>query len=490
LEKSITEKIKEVGKHGLIYGLGSIAQSAAGFLLLPLYSKYLVPHDFGVFSLIQMIGTIMGAVFYLGVSTALPRSYFDYNDPNDQKKVFNTTLLLLVIGAIVQTIIGVLFSSHISKLIIGSMEYGHLIFINLVSSALTFINTGFLVYLRLLRKSKVVVTTSVVSLFATLSIAYYLLTIRQMGISAPIYAILISQCVTTIFFITYLWRTISIINFSKEEVSIQLKFGIPSVLASLSLMITDWGDRVVMNNMLSTSDVGIYSMGFRIAMIYNIFIMLPFSMIWHPMMMEYRNDKNIKELFNKITYYFTLVSMLLILFCIYLLDNILIVFNFGEDYSRSFPIIPFIMIGLYFNGLQSIFSAGLFYKRKPIYLTYVYLCVGGFNIFLNILLIPIFGVWGAVISALISRFSISAFVFKISGKYFKFELEYLRYLKTIFLFAFMLVVYYVSADFFVNSVLKDGFAFLFAIYMAFYVLLDFKEKNEIKNMFRLALFWK
>ena len=87
-QKTISEKIKEAGKHGLIYGLGSIAQSAAGFFLLPLYAKYLLPHDYGVFSLIQMIGIVLGAIFYLGASSALPRSYFNYDDPEKRKKVF------------------------------------------------------------------------------------------------------------------------------------------------------------------------------------------------------------------------------------------------------------------------------------------------------------------------------------------------------------------------------------------------------------------
>jgi hypothetical protein len=35
-ESSVRDKLKEAGKHFVIYGIGSIAQSAAGLLLLPI----------------------------------------------------------------------------------------------------------------------------------------------------------------------------------------------------------------------------------------------------------------------------------------------------------------------------------------------------------------------------------------------------------------------------------------------------------------------
>lgn len=483
-QKSITDKIKEAGKHGLIYGFGSIAQSAAGFLLLPLYAKHLAPHDYGIFSLIQMIGIVLGAVFYLGASSALPRSYFDYEDSEDRKKVFNTTLLLLLIGATIQVGIGLLFSDIISKIIIGSKEYGQLVLINLISSAITFTNTGFIVYLRLLRKSKIIIVMSIVNLFITVSIIYYLLVVRQLGIAAPIYAMLCSQIITASFFILYLRKSISLFSILKNEIAVQLKFGIPSVLASTSLMVTDWGDRIILNQMLTTADVGIYSMGFRIAMLYNILIMVPFSMIWHPMMMEYRNDKNLPELFKKITYYYTLVSITLIMFSTFFLDDLLELVGFGDTYSLSITIIPFIMIGLFLSSLQNIFSAGLFYERKPIYFVYICLPIGIINIFLNILLIPIFNIWGAVIAGIFSRFSIALTVYIVSGKYFKFELGYMKYFKMIACVLFILIINHLVSIFYQSGLIGDFISFTLFFVIVFNYLLDFNEQDIIKRTIR------
>jgi O-antigen/teichoic acid export membrane protein len=483
-QKSIAEKIKEVGKHGIIYGFGSIAQSAAGFLLLPLYAKYLVPHAFGVFSLIQLIGTISGAIFYLGASSALPRSYFDYDDPEDRKRVFNTTLLLLFSGAAIQIIIAALFSNFFSSIIIGSSDYGKLVFINLVSSAILFINTGFFIYLRILRKSTIVVIMSIMSFLVTVSIAYYLLISENMGISAPIYAIFGSQILILLFFLFYLRDSISLFPIFRKEIRIQLKFGIPSVLASVSLMISDWGDRIILGQILSISDVGIYSMGVRIAMLYNIVIVLPFAMIWSPMMMEYKNDENIKELFTRVTFYYSVISVVCIVLCFLFMDDILGLFDMAQNYAVSIKLIPFIMAGLYLSSLQNIFSAGVFYKRKPILLVYVYLAIGGINILLNLLLVPILGLWGAVTSGILSRLALAVAVYVVSGRYFQFKLDYIRYLKLTTLVLAILLMEYQNSVHHHGGIIIDICLFSLFIVCAIVIILNGEERAIITKIIK------
>ena len=485
-QKTITEKIKEAGKHGLIYGFGSIAQSAAGFLLLPLYAKHLEPHDYGVLSLIQMIGVVLGAVFYLGASSALPRSYFDYDDPEDRKKVFNTTLLLLLTGAILQIVIGLLFSKYISKIIIGSDEYTHLVFINLISSSIAFINTGFFVYLRLLRKSKIVVIMSIVNLFITVFIVYYLLIVSQMGIAAPIYAILLSQCITATFFIIYLRKSISVFSFLPKEFSFQFKYGFPLAIASLAQMLTNWGDRVILNNFLTIADVGIYSFAVRIAMVYNIAIMLPFAMIWNPMMMEYKNDHNVKELFTRVTFYFSLVSVSFIVFAYLFLPDIFNLLAKNTAYNESLAIVPFVMTGLFLYSLCNIFTAGILYAKKSSILVYIYLGWGIVNILMNIIMIQNFQIIGAVITAIITRFGISLTALLISRKYFTYPFGIIRYLKIATFVVIMLTFEYNVNNYYLefNQLLFKIILLTVFCILVYFFILEPKERKLINNFFR------
>ena len=68
------DRLKEAASHTLIYGLGSVAQTLLGVILLPLYAHYFSAAEFGVLSIITLLGTLAGSVFYLGSSSALSRS--------------------------------------------------------------------------------------------------------------------------------------------------------------------------------------------------------------------------------------------------------------------------------------------------------------------------------------------------------------------------------------------------------------------------------
>ena len=52
---SLNNKIKELGKHFLIYGVGSAMQGLVTFMLLPLLSKYFSIEDYGNYSLIFLV---------------------------------------------------------------------------------------------------------------------------------------------------------------------------------------------------------------------------------------------------------------------------------------------------------------------------------------------------------------------------------------------------------------------------------------------------
>ena len=53
-----------------------------------------------------MILAFASSIFYLGATSALTRSYFDYDDIEERKKVASTSLYITLLGAIMQISIG------------------------------------------------------------------------------------------------------------------------------------------------------------------------------------------------------------------------------------------------------------------------------------------------------------------------------------------------------------------------------------------------
>ena len=75
------DKIKRLGSHVIIYGFGNAGTRMVGFLLIPVYSRYLTPEDYGVLALVTMFAQVLYTFMNMGQSSALFRTYFRHDDP-------------------------------------------------------------------------------------------------------------------------------------------------------------------------------------------------------------------------------------------------------------------------------------------------------------------------------------------------------------------------------------------------------------------------
>ena len=62
----INNRIFSLFKHTLTYGIGDILQRFLSILLLPIYTRYLTPGDYGIISLLGIFGMIIGTLTMWG----------------------------------------------------------------------------------------------------------------------------------------------------------------------------------------------------------------------------------------------------------------------------------------------------------------------------------------------------------------------------------------------------------------------------------------
>ena len=97
---ALADKLKELGGHGLVYGLGSAIQSGLAFVLIPLYTRHFSVEVYGVFALCIVVSQLAGNVFSFGIANSLARSYYDYDNAQDRKKVVSTSIFLRNVWAV------------------------------------------------------------------------------------------------------------------------------------------------------------------------------------------------------------------------------------------------------------------------------------------------------------------------------------------------------------------------------------------------------
>ncbi|MFH0930367.1 MAG: oligosaccharide flippase family protein [Candidatus Zixiibacteriota bacterium] len=129
--------LKTIAKHTAIYSTADLLAKAVGFFLLPIYTRYLSPADYGILELLSVSLTIIIIFVQQGMQTSFFRAYsFDYKDKEeDQKEIISTSYLYLLFSSFIFLGIAALFSRPINNILFQSKDYTLLV-------RLTFI-TGF-----------------------------------------------------------------------------------------------------------------------------------------------------------------------------------------------------------------------------------------------------------------------------------------------------------------------------------------------------------
>jgi O-antigen/teichoic acid export membrane protein len=479
---TIAAKIREVWTHSLIYGLGSIAQSAVQFLLIPVLTTALATAQVGAYSLLQMAAVIAGSIFYLGLTSALPRSYFDYDDQADRRSVFTTAFILLCVGALAQITLGAVAGGWISRLLLHSDAYRAHVFWALLGSALSFINYFFFTYLRFLRRSFDSILLSVITLAGSIGLSIYLLRLHPQDLTAPFKGVAYAQLAVAFIFILIHGREAFTAKLNSREVVILLRFGVPTVLTSIAAMAIDWGDRILIDRILSVREVGIYSVGYRLGSIVNVLVITPFIQIWNPMMMEYRTHENISEFFSRMVSYYFLASSVVVIGVCFFVRDLLPAIARSADYARAAPIVILVMTGYLLYGASNILGAGVIYERRIIRFALVYYFVAVAKFALNLFLIPRFGINGAAIATLLMYGLIPMLVYWQSRSYFPISFETWRLSRVTLIVSACLFFGLVVDTHFAVPILLKGVLCMLALGGLLLVCTDDTEKRHLGSL--------
>ena len=483
MNNNLEIRIKELFKNAFIYGFGSIAQSGLNFLLIPVMTIYLSQKEFGIYSLILMSGIIASSIFYLGITSALPRSYFDFDDQNKRNSIFSSGLFIIFIGAISQLFIGYFFQENISYFLFREIVETKSVFWCFFAGSIGVLNQYLLGFLRILRFAITSVIINISSLILSIGLIIFSLNLfPENKILVSFVALTLSNAITFIFLFSVIFSKYFIFKFDFDESRKLIAFGVASVFASIGYMFFEWSDRFIIERFLSLPDVGVYSAAVRIGSIINVLMIIPFAQIWSPMMIEYKNDDYVKDLFSKVTSYFMIIGIIfLVPGIIFSFEISTILIQFQEtNFNEISTVASIFMISYFFYGLSNITTVGIIYERKAHMLPFVYIFFGFIKFYLGLLVVSKYGLVGLSFVALFISLFVPIAFYYISKFYFTFKIEIREIFKAL-LFILLLIVFKLTESFFqinlIEKILLIGFFYTLIIFN----FLGKEEKNFLKK---------
>lgn len=431
---SIGGRLKEVFKHGIIFGLTSSLQSALSFILLPLYTKYLNVDEFGSYSMLLVILSICQCIFYLGASTALGRYYYEYRDIGKEKEIVSASLGVSFLGMGIQIVLAVLSADVVCQYYFHNPSLVTPYVLCLIAGSIGYPMTTLTLLLRYKKQSSFYLVVTIAGLLINFFITITLLIHTSAKISAPFIGMLCSNTLIICALLFYCRRLLTF-QIPKGYTKLILSIGIPFALSSLLSFSYQASDKIVMKEVMSMADVGVYSLGYRIAQLFHILIYLPFALIWAPLRMEYKDSPDNKIFVKEVTILFTVLSSVFIVFCMIWGYDVLLYFFPQEEYKISLSIYPIIMVAYVFYGYLGIFDFGVFINNKVFYYSLIPVVCLVLNVALNYFLLPIFGIEAAAYVFVIT-YAVSSFVMLITAnRYYPIKYDWSRILLSLLMIA-------------------------------------------------------
>jgi O-antigen/teichoic acid export membrane protein len=195
----------------------------------------------------------------------------------------------------------------------------------------------------------------------------------------------------------------SIPRFEYKKLIQMLGYGFPLMLASVSTVLLNTFDRYALNYLADLDAVGTYTLAFRIANTIKVVVITSIQLSLVPILFKKLGDPDHKRFIAKSMNYSAFFVMWVILFVSVFSLEIVKVFSSNMAYWEAADIIPILSFSMIFVLMKENVLIGLQITKSSAAMGILIAVTALFNLGLNILLIPRFGLYGAATSALISQ---------------------------------------------------------------------------------------
>lgn len=384
---------KNVGKHALIYGLGMVLSRAVSFLMLPVYTRYLTPGDYGVMALVEMtldfIAIIGGGQLALGVF----RFYHKSDDEAEKREIVSTSFFLvgvlyLVISAAVFAGAGLLsqalFSTdaHVTVIRVAAG--------NLAAQSLLIVPLSFA---RVRDLSLLIVGTNLVKLVVTVALNILFIVGMGLGVLGIFLSSLIGNLLVGGWIAVWALRKVGV-TFSRRWTRNLLRYGVPLMGMQVATFMATFSDRYFLQALSDEAVVGLYSLAYQFGFLLMMVGFTPFDMVWGPKRFDVARGEDADALLSKgflIMNVLVLTSALGI--TLYVQDVLRIMST--PPFHPAARVVPVILVAYVLQAWASVQDIGILVKERTELLTVANLvsavvAVGGYA-----LLIPRYLEWGA-----------------------------------------------------------------------------------------------
>jgi O-antigen/teichoic acid export membrane protein len=423
-------------KHAAFYGLATFLVQAGGFVLLPIYLRCLTPYEYGVLEVVGRLAETVGTcLLFGGFRQALMTFYQQAGSDGERRQVVSATFLLVVGSCLAGGASAMLFSPSLGAWLTHDLNHDggapapfllRLAVLGILLEPLCLIP---LALMQARAESSGYSVVVVGQFLVRVGLCILLVRYLHWGVTGTLTATAATGALFGLALsVRELSRGAAWPSFRQQRAL--LAFSLPMLPGGLCFFVLHHGDRFFLLHYCSTSEVGLYGLGYKLAMVVSAFSVAPLYMVWSARMYAVAEQTGAGDVFGRV---FTRILAAYLYaglgLCLYAEE--VVVFLGGANYRAAAWIIAPVVFACFFQSASSLMDAGFYVRRRTgvkLALTFATTAV---MLILYRALIPSWGGHGAALATLGGFAFLAGVTYLVTQRMFPVRYEWARLAKLV-----------------------------------------------------------
>lgn len=387
----------------------------AGFLMLPIYTRYLTPEDYATLQLLMMSLDVATILLAGGVTAGVSRFYFKRDNDRDARAVVVAAWLLMTAFNLLGTAALVAASPLLAEHVLHDPQAGFLVVLISLSYALDPCLTIPMLLMQIRQRSGLYTAASVARLVLQVGLNVLFVVGLEQGVEGILWSTLITYVALAIPLTVWMFARTGL-PIVRSAFGDLVRFGWPYKLTNAGAFVLTYVDRYFLLATHTLFVTGVYSLAYQFGFVVSYLSAAPFMLAWNPQRFRLVADPPATRdaAYNR---GFLMFSVLMISACVgvalFVTPTLAIIAK--PDYHEAALIAPILIAAYAFQGWMQVFEFQIQVSERTHYATIATFIGVGTIVVLYALLIPPYGGYGAAIATLVA-FAARTLAFYIFGQ--------------------------------------------------------------------------
>ncbi len=421
--------LQRLATTGAAYTAASILSKLIAVALLPLYTRYLTPADYGAAEVLFAAVVAASIVIRLGVIEAVLRFY--YKGDEDPGRVVSTSFATLFWVGGLAVAVAMPFAEPISEALLDRPD-AELARVAIIGLWVLTLSEFLLTLFRLDERARAYFLTTLGSVLATIALTVVLVVGRDEGALGLLLGSYAVGAVMVLGLIAYQWRRLSL-RVDLGLLRRLMRFGLPTMPAELSLYSLNFIDRIIIVRFAGLAAAGLYSLAVKFSQGVNVLVR-GFQLAWPPLAYSVVDDDEARRFYALVVTWFTAVCTFAVV-GIWLLARWLVRALAAPEFFQSYEAIGLLSTGVTLYALYMVLVVILGRTGRTEFNFPATLAATIANIALNLILVPPFGIVGAGLALVVSYVVVLVLMYFFTQRLFPVPYEWGRLLRIVLIAA-------------------------------------------------------